>query len=161
MYDFDTHPDLWSEAKKLIPGGSQLLSKRQEMFLPGQWPAYYKKAKGCEVWDLQDRKFYDFSLMGIGSCTLGYADDDVNKVVIEAVENGSMTTLNCWEEVALAKTLVDLHPWSDMVRFSRSGGEACTIAVRIARASKQKIRRLPNNLSPMRNLLLLLSLMAM
>ena len=69
--------DLYNKAKGLIPGGTQLLSKRPEMFLPDFWPAYYSKAKGCEVWDLDDNKYIDMSYMGIGSCILGYADDDV------------------------------------------------------------------------------------
>ncbi len=130
--------EYWERAKQVIPGGNQLLSKRPEMFLPGLWPAYYEKAKGCEVWDVDGNKYYDFAMMGIGACTLGFADDDVNSVVLEAVDAGSMATLNCYEEVLLAEKLVALHSWSDMVRFSRSGGEACAIAVRIARAKTRR-----------------------
>lgn len=126
---------LWKEAKSIIPGGNQLLSKRSEMFLPEQWPSYYKRAKGCEIWDLDDIHYYDFASLGVGSCVLGYADDDVNAKVKEAIDQGSMGTLNSFEEVALAKKLIELHPWAEMVRFSRSGGEACAIAVRIARAA--------------------------
>ncbi len=129
---------LWSKAKKIIPGGSQLLSKRAEQFLPGQWPAYYTKAKGIDVWDLDNNHYYDMSSMGIGACTLGYADDDVNQAVISAVQNGSMCTLNCPEEVELAELLLKLHPWAGMVRFARTGGEAVSIAIRIARASSKK-----------------------
>ena len=125
---------LWNKAKKIIPGGSQLLSKRSEQFLPDQWPSYYKKAKGVEVWDLDGNKFIDMSLMGVGACVLGYADDDVNKAVKKAIDMGTMTTLNCPEEVELAELLLDLHPWAGMVRYARTGGEAMAIAVRIARA---------------------------
>ena len=130
--------ELWKKAKKLIPGGNQLLSKRSEMFLPDQWPSYYKKAKGCEVWDMDGNHYYDFAQMGVGSCTLGYADEDVNAAVIEAVQNGSMCSLNSYEEVMLAEKLVEIHPWAHMVRFSRTGGEACSIAIRIARAATGK-----------------------
>lgn len=129
---------LWNKAKKIIPGGSQLLSKRSELFLPGQWPSYYSRAKGVDVWDLDNNHYFDMSSMGIGACTLGYADDDVNSAVIDAVKNGSMCTLNCPEEVELAETLIKLHPWAEMVRFARSGGEAVAIAIRIARAATQK-----------------------
>lgn len=129
---------LWKKAKKIIPGGSQLLSKRAEQFLPDQWPAYYAKAKGVEVWDLDNNHYYDMSSMGIGACTLGYADDDVNSAVINAIQNGSMATLNCAEEVELAELLICLHPWADMVRFARTGGEAVAIAIRIARAATGK-----------------------
>jgi glutamate-1-semialdehyde 2,1-aminomutase len=129
---------LYERAKKIIPGGTQLLSKRPEMYLPGLWPSYYAKAKGCEVWDLDGNHFFDFAQMGVGSCVLGYADDDVNSAVIDAINNGSMCSLNCFEEVELAEKLIALHPWAGMARFARTGGEACAIAVRIARASSKK-----------------------
>ena len=130
--------ELYIQAKKIIPGGVQLLSKRPEQFLPDQWPAYYQKAKGCEVWDLDGNKYIDMSFMGIGACTLGYADDDVNAAVQEAVANGSMTTLNAPEEVALAQLMLELHPWAEMARFARGGGDAMAVAVRIARAATRK-----------------------
>jgi len=129
---------LYLRAKKLIPGGTQLLSKRPELFLPDLWPAYYKKASGCEVWDLDGNKFLDMSYMGIGSCILGYADKDVNTAVKKVIDSGSMATLNPPEEVELAGLLVKLHPWADMARFCRSGGEAMSMAVRIARAKTKK-----------------------
>lgn len=130
--------NLWEKAKRIIPGGNQLLSKRSERFLPGLWPAYYKKAKGCEVWDIDGNHFFDFAGMGVTACVLGYADDDVDEAIQYAVSNGSMSTLNSYEEVELAEKLILMHPWSDMARFSRTGGEACTIAVRIARAATGK-----------------------
>lgn len=130
--------DLWNKAKKLIPGGSQLLSKRSEMFLPDQWPSYYKKAKGVEIWDLNDNKFIDMTIMGVGACTLGYSDKDVDTAVIDAINQGSMSTLNCPEEVELSELLIDLHPWAEAVRYARTGGEIMTVAVRIARAFTKK-----------------------
>jgi glutamate-1-semialdehyde 2,1-aminomutase len=129
---------LWEKAKTIIPGGNQLLSKRSEKYLPGFWPSYYTKAKGCEVWDLDGNHYYDFAQMGVGSCVLGYADDDVNRAVISAIQDGAMCTLNCPEEVELAEKLISLHPWAEMVRFARTGGEACAIAIRIARAASGK-----------------------
>lgn len=130
-----TGAQLWSHAKTIIPGGGQLLSKRAERFLPGLWPAYFERAKGCEVWDLDGRHYYDFAQMGVGACILGYADDDVDGAVVEAIRKGSMCTLNSPEEVRLAELLIELHPWAEMARFARTGGEACSIAVRIARAA--------------------------
>ncbi len=130
--------ELYKKAKKIIPGGTQLFSKRPERFLPDLWPSYYKKAKGCEVWDLNNNHYYDFAQMGVGSCVLGYADEDVNKAVIDAIKNSSICSLNCYEEVELAEQLLDLHQWAEMVRFARTGGEACAIAIRIARAATGK-----------------------
>ena len=129
---------LWQTAKRMIPGGSQLLSKRAEMFLPDGWPAYYKKAKGIEITDLDGRKYLDFSLMGVGACVLGYADPDVNRAVRKAVDDGSMSTLNCSEEVELAHEMLKLNPWAGGVRYGRTGGEGVAIAVRIARAYSGK-----------------------
>ncbi len=130
--------ELWEKAKKLMPGGSQLLSKRAEQFLPGQWPSYYAKAKGVELWDLDGRKLTDMSLMGVGACILGYADDDVNRAAEEAVRSGSISTLNCPEEIELAELLLKINPWAGMVRYTRTGGEAMAVAVRIARAFSRK-----------------------
>jgi len=127
--------DLYTKAKKIIPGGVQLLSKRPEQFAPGQWPAYAAKAKGCEIWDLDGNHYYDMTTNGIGACMLGYADPDVTKAVVERVQNGSMCTLNAPEEVKLAERLLEIHPWAEQARFARTGGETCAIAVRIARAA--------------------------
>src|SRR3989339_1728340 len=132
--------ELYKKAKKIIPGGTQLFSKRPEMFLPDLWPAYYSKAKGCEVWDLDNKKYIDMSYMGIGSCILGYSDDDVNLAVDGAVTNGNMCTLNAPEEVELAELLCELHPWAQMVRYARAGGEAMSLAIRIARAHTRRDR---------------------
>ena len=129
---------LYLKAKKLIPGGTQLLSKRPEMFLPDLWPAYYSRSKGCDIWDLDGKRYTDMSYMGIGACVLGYADEDVNRAVLAAVAKGNMATLNAPEEVELAEILCAMHPWAGMVRYARSGGEAMTIAVRIARAKTGK-----------------------
>lgn len=131
---------LWNKAKGLIPGGNQLLSKRSEMFLPDQWPSYYRKAKGVEVWDLDNNHYWDMSIMGIGTAIMGYANEEVNRAVEKAITDGSMCTLNCPEEVELAEKLVQLHPWADMARFARTGGEACAVAVRIGRAFSKKSR---------------------
>jgi glutamate-1-semialdehyde 2,1-aminomutase len=133
-----TGQKLWKRAKKIIPGGNMLLSKRAEMFLPDQWPAYFSKAKGCKVWDLDDNEYIDMSIMGIGTNTLGYGHPEVDEAVRKTIDSGNMSTLNCPEEVYLAEKLIELHPWAEMVRFSRSGGEANAISIRIARAASGK-----------------------
>lgn len=129
---------LWNEAKEIIPGGCQLLSKRPEMSLPGLWPAYFSKAKGVEVTDIDDNTYLDMTHMSVGTCTLGYADPDVNDAVKKAIDCGTMSTLNAPEEVELAKLLLQLHPWAGSVRYARTGGESMAIAVRIARAHAKK-----------------------
>ena len=128
---------LWIKAKKIIPGGNMLLSKRPEMFLPDLWPSYFSKAKGCKVWDLDGNEFIDMSIMGIGTNVLGYGNDEVDEAVRSVINKGNMSTFNCPEEVYLSEKLLSIHPWADMVKFARSGGEANSIAVRIARAASK------------------------
>jgi glutamate-1-semialdehyde 2,1-aminomutase len=125
----------YAKARNRIPGATQLFGKRAELYLPEHWPAYYSKAKGCHIWDLDGNEYRDFTMCGIGACVLGYADPDVNAAVSKALESGNMTTLNCPEEVELADLLCEFHPWADMVRYARTGGEIMAMAVRIARAA--------------------------
>ena len=126
---------LWKRAKEIIPGGNMLLSKRAEMFLPDEWPAYFSRAKGCTVWDLDNNAYLDTGLMGVGTNTLGYGHDEVDAAVRGAIDAGNLSTLNCPDEVELAERLIELHEFADMVRFARTGGEANAIAIRIARAA--------------------------
>lgn len=127
----------WREAKTIIPGGSQLLSKRAEMFLPDQWPVYFSRAKGFFVWDLDGNKYVD-TLGSIGASILGYADKDVNYAVKKAIDKSNISSLNPIEELELAKLLLKLHSWAKKVRYARTGGEAMAVAVRIARAFSGK-----------------------
>ncbi len=131
----NTGQKLWQRARRVIPGGNMLLSKRPEMFLPEHWPAYFSSAAGCTVTDLDGNCLIDMSLMGIGTNTLGYGHPAVDEAVRGVVAAGNMTTLNCPEEVYLAERLVEMHPWAQMARFARSGGEANAISIRIARAA--------------------------
>jgi glutamate-1-semialdehyde 2,1-aminomutase len=130
-----TGQKLWKRAKQIIPGGNMLLSKRAEMFLPEQWPAYFSKASDCRVWDLDGNEYIDMSIMGVGTNTLGYGHPEVDAAVRATIDNGNMSTFNCPEEVRLAERLIELHPWAEMARFARSGGEINAVAVRIARAA--------------------------
>jgi len=126
--------EMQDRGRRLIPGLTQLLSKRPDLYSLGVWPGYYSKAKGSQIWDLDGRQYLDMSIAGIGACILGYADEEVDDAVICAIRQGVASSLNCAEEVELAELLCELHPWAQMVRFARCGGEAMSIAVRIARA---------------------------
>ena len=130
--------ELYKHAKTVIPGGTQLLSKRPEMFLPELWPSYYSKAKGCKIWDLDGNEYIDVSFMGIGANVLGYANDEVDNAAIEAIKNGSMSTLNAPEEVYLADEMLKLQKWAGGVRYAKAGGEGMALAARIARAYTKK-----------------------
>ena len=133
--------NLWNKAKKIIPTGNSFLSKNISRFPVSKWPIYYTKSKGCMIWGLNNKKYYDFCLMGVGTNVLGYCNDKVDKAVIKNLRKGNMTTLNCPEEVYLAERLIKLHPWSNSVKFARTGAEINAIAIRLARAftAKNKI----------------------
>ena len=130
---------LYKKAKKFIPGISQLFGKRPDLYLPGnKWPIYYSKAKGVEIWSLDKKKYYDFTMVGIGTAVLGYSDRDITRTAKNVIDNGSMTTLNPPEDVELAEMLLKIHPWADKVRYARTGGESMSVAIRLARAYTKK-----------------------
>ena len=130
-------PKLWEEAKTKISCGTGLLSKRAHLFDPQTWPSYFSRAKGSDIWDLDGKRYTDFT-GGVGAILLGHADDEVNAAVRRRVNLGSYATLASPDEVKLADELLDLHPWAGKVRYARGGGEALGLAVRIARAATGK-----------------------
>ncbi len=129
---------LWNRAKNIIPGGTMLFSKNPDLTLPKKWPAYYSKAKGCEIWDLEKNKYLDMSFMGVGTNVLGYANNNIDKKIIKSIKKSNMSTLNNKYEILLAEKLIQIHPWAKMARFTRTGGEANAVAIRIARAYTKK-----------------------
>ena len=126
-------------ASKLIPGTSQLFGKKPELYLPGgKWPTYYSRSKGVTVWGIDNKKYFDFTMVGIGTSVLGYADPDINKVAIKSLNASPMNTLNPPEDVELAEILLKYHPWAENVRYCRTGGESMSIAIRLARAYNKR-----------------------
>ena len=137
-YNLNVGQKMWKRAKNVIPGGTMLFSKNPDLFLPKFWPAYFEKTKGCNVWDLEGRKYHDFSMMGVGTNILGYSRNEIDDAVRKVIDKGNMSTLNSREEILLAEKLIQMHPWAGKARFARTGGEAAAIAVRIARAATGK-----------------------
>lgn len=137
-FDLNLGQKFWKRANNIIPGGTMLFSKNPNLFLPKKWPAYFSKTKGCLVWDLDNKKYIDLSFMGVGTNILGYNNKFVDKAVVDVIRAGNMSTLNNREEIFLAEKLVDMNKWSKYVRFARTGGEASSIAIRIARAATNR-----------------------
>ncbi len=129
---------LYKYAKKIIPGGNTLFSKRSELHLPDLWPAYFNKAKDTYLWDLKGNRYLDM-FCAVGTNVLGYANNRINKSVNEKISKSNMSSLNSPEEVLLAKKIIEHHPWSSMAKFTRSGGEANSLAIRIARSNTKKM----------------------
>lgn len=127
-------PELARAARERISCGTGLLSKRPESFDPATWPTYFSRASGSYIWDTQGRKLMDFT-GGAGAILLGHSDPDVNAAVRRRLSLGTYSILATPDEIALADTLLALHPWADKVRYARGGGEALSVAARIARAA--------------------------
>ena len=94
---------MWNSSKKYIAGGNMLFSKRPDCFLPEKWPSYFKQTAGCKVRDLDNKVYYDLCHMSVGTNTLGYSNKYVDQEVMKIVKQGNISTLNCPEEVILAK----------------------------------------------------------
>ena len=132
--------NIWKKSLKIIPGGNGLLSKRPERFLPDGWPTYFSKSKDAYVWDLKNKKYLDMTSMGIGTSVIGYNNSFVNNYVKKKIDLGVNTTLNCLEEYELAKELLKIDKFAHQVKFARGGGEAMSMAIRVARAKSKKTK---------------------
>ena len=119
-------------AKALIPGTTQLISRRPTRAALGVSPIYAERAKGCRIWDVDGNEYIDWT-SAVGPVILGYADDVVDDAVRAQIERGSIYSIVQESAVELAEELVRIVPSAEMVRYCKGGGEACTIAVRIAR----------------------------
>jgi glutamate-1-semialdehyde 2,1-aminomutase len=124
---------LYREALAIIPGGTQLISRRPQLYAPGLTPPYVARGKGAYFWDLDGNEYLDL-MMCVGASILGYADDAVDDAVIAQIRNGTAYSISHPLEVELARELIAAIPCAEAVRFCKGGGEANTIAVRIARA---------------------------
>ena len=129
---------LWNIANKIIPTGNSFLSKNPSRFLVSNWPTYYSKAKGCYIWDLNNKKYIDFSYMGVGTNIMGYSNEFINRAVIQSIKKSTMSTLNSPDEVYFAKKLLDIHPLASQAKFAKTGAEANAIAIRISRTFNKK-----------------------
>jgi len=134
-YDMSLGQKMWKRANKIIPGGTMLFSKNPDLFLPRFWPAYFEKTRGCYVWDLENKKYADLSMMGVGTNILGYSRREVDDAVKKVIQKGNMSSLNSIEDILLSEKLIEMHPWAQMVRLARTGAEANNIALRIAKVA--------------------------
>ncbi|MBN1555896.1 MAG: aminotransferase class III-fold pyridoxal phosphate-dependent enzyme [Phycisphaerae bacterium] len=130
---------LYAQARERIPAATMLLSKRPELFAPGAWPVYFKRAWGSKVEDVDGNVYTDF-VGDVGATLLGRADPDVNAAVRNVIEHGNFCTQNYPGEIELTELLCDIIPCAEQVRFARGGGEADVVAIRIARGFTRKDR---------------------
>ena len=122
----------YDQATDLIPGKTQLISRRASQFAAGVSPVYAESAKGSKFIDVDGNEYIDW-VNAVSAVILGHSDNVVDTAVKQQIDKGSIYTLNSTMEVELAELLVDTIPSAEMVRYSKGGGEACSVAIRIAR----------------------------
>ena len=129
--------DLYDRAEELIPGKTQLISRRASSFAHPISPIYADHAKGSRFVDVDGNEYIDW-VNAVTAIILGHADDVVDGAVKEQIGKGSLFTLNSPLEIELAELLIDTIPSAEMVRYTKGGGESCAVAVRIARGTTGK-----------------------
>lgn len=125
--------EYWKKAQRLIPAGTQCLSKGPTQFVEGVAPKYLVKGKGCHVWDVDGNEYIDYG-MGLRPIILGYCYPAVDKAIQAQLRNGITFTLMHPLEVEVAELLTKIIPCAEEVRYGKNGSDATTAAVRTARA---------------------------
>jgi glutamate-1-semialdehyde aminotransferase len=128
----DKSLELYGRALRVIPGGSQTTSKRPDQFAPGAFPIYLERGEGCRVWDVDGNEYIDY-IMALGPINLGYAYPRVNSAIREQLEKATIVSLLHPLEIELAEAIIEAVPCAEMVRFVKSGAEATSACVRVAR----------------------------
>ena len=139
-HDVTRSLELYEQAGELIPGWTQLISRRADQFAHGVSPIYAQRAKGSRFVDVDENEYIDW-MSAVGAIILGHADEVVDGAVKEQIDRGSLFSANNPLELELAEELNATIPSSEMVRYAKGGGDACAVAVRIARGvtSRDKI----------------------
>jgi glutamate-1-semialdehyde aminotransferase len=123
----------WNRAVRVIPAGTQTLSKSPTQFVQGVAPMYLANASGSHVFDVDGNEYIDY-LMALGPIVLGYAYPATDEAVRRQLANGISFSLMHPLEVELAELLVEIIPCAEMVRFGKNGSDVTSGAVRLARA---------------------------
>jgi glutamate-1-semialdehyde-2,1-aminomutase len=126
--------DLFERAQRVLPGITQTYSKAPDQQVEGVYPVFLERGSGCRVWDVDGNVYIDYPC-ALGPVVLGYGDAGVDAAVIDRVRNGPAFSLGHRLEVEVAEMIVDMVPGAEMVRFLKTGSEATTAAVRLARAA--------------------------
>jgi glutamate-1-semialdehyde aminotransferase len=124
---------LWERARRVIPGGTQTLSKAPSQFVDGVSPKFLTAGHGSHVWDADGNEYVDWP-MALGPILLGYDYPAVTEAVVAQIHEGTTFTLMHPREVELAERLVDVIPCAERVRFAKNGADATGGAIRAARA---------------------------
>ena len=125
--------EYYSRAAGLIPGGTQTLAKGPGQYVKGVAPKYLRRGKGSHVWDVDGNEYIDFN-MGIGPISLGYCYPAVDEAIMAQLRDGITFSQMHPLEVEVAELVKEVVPNAEMVRFSKTGADVTSAAVRLARA---------------------------
>lgn len=129
----DKSDELYKIALDLIPATTQTLAKGPQQNVKGIAPKYLEKGKGSHVWDVDGNEYIDFN-MGIGPLSLGYAYPKVDDAIKKQLEDGITFSLMHPLEVEVAKLIHEVIPNAESIRYSKTGADVTTAAIRVARA---------------------------
>ncbi len=131
--DITKSDELYKRALGLIPSVTQTLAKGPTQYVNGVAPKYLVKGKGSHVWDVDGNEYIDFN-MGIGPLSLGYAYPKVDEAIKKQLEDGITFSLMHPLEVEVAEMIRDIIPNAEAVKYSKTGADVASAAVRLARA---------------------------
>jgi glutamate-1-semialdehyde aminotransferase len=140
--DIETEPEAaaqssWRDrAAAVMPTGASTGSKRAEALYGdplSDLPTHFFTAQGALVTDVDGVQYLDCT-MALGAVALGYGEPKVTQAVVEAATQGNVSGLSSWREVELAERLCSIIPCAERVQFLKTGAEATSAAVRLARA---------------------------
>ena len=132
--------EYYNRALGLIPSVTMTLAKGPTQYIKGVAPKYLVKGKGARVWDADGNEYIDYN-MGIGPLSLGYAYSKTDEAVKKQLEDGITFSLMHPLEVEVAELIKEVIPNAESVRFSKTGADVTSAAVRLARAytGKKKV----------------------
>ncbi len=126
----------WSwhkRAQDCIAQGALTNSKRPECLVKGVYPTHVVSGKGGLLFDSRGRSYIDF-ICGLGSNLLGYANDEINQAIAQQLAKGTTLSISTELEVETAEKIKECFPFIGKMKILKTGSDACSAAVRIARA---------------------------
>lgn len=129
--------EFYNRAVGLIPSVTQTLAKGPSQWIKGVAPKYLVKGKGSHVWDVDGNEYIDY-MMGVGPLSLGYAYPKVDEAIKKQLEDGITFSMMHPLEVEVAEMIREIIPNAEAVRYSKTGADATSAAVRLARAYTDK-----------------------
>jgi len=126
---------LHRRALQLIPGAHHLSGR--PLVDPETTPMYFERGQGCRIWDVDGHGYVDY-LMAFGAQLLGYAREEVDAAAASQLRRGSLLSLNHPLHLRLVEALLPRLPGAEMAAFFKTGSEATTAALRVARAHTRR-----------------------